>query len=165
MSRRRRVALDHNFPRNILDTLERFIPEVSLVPIRTIGQEIDVELAELEDHDLVYELARQRWPIMVTANYKMLLDASVLVALHDTKLTLFSIEGVGDDPVLATGALLRDLLPAIRKLSAKGQVFRSRPTAPAPTSPLDLLANLAGRQDRDVQQLLDQHRVRDWRRR
>lgn len=93
----------------------------------------------------------------------MLNDASVLVALHDTKLTLLAIEGVGDDAILATGALLRDLLPAIRKLTAKGQVFRSRPTAPAPVSPFDLLANLAAGQEREVQDLLDQHRVEGWR--
>ena len=156
--RQRRVALDHNFPRSILDMLQVHLPEVELTPVARLAP----ELAELEDHDLIYELARRRWTILATGNYKMLNDAAVLVALHQTRLTLFSIEDAGDDPVLATGAMLRDLLPTIRKLSRRGQVFRSKPRAPKPERAYHLLEALAARQNRELDDVLAEHR-RSWR--
>lgn len=158
---RREVALDHNIPLPLLTVLADYIPEVRLVPIR----QIDQSLTEFEDHDLIYELARRDYAVMVTANYKMLEDPQVLVALHQTKFTLMAIEHAGDDALLATGALLRDLLPMLRKLNAKGQVFRSRPLAPTSVSPYRLLQGIATRHDRQVDDLLDELKVSNWRQR
>ena len=161
MARRRRVALDHNFPKPILEVVQRFIPEVEFVRI----QPLDAWLADLEDHDLIYELARRQLTLMATTNYKMLNDESVLVAVHQTKLTVFAIEGVGDDSILAAGALLRDVLPALRKLTARGQVFRFRPTAPRAEPAFDALVSLATRRHdkQSAQTILDELRVRNWR--
>jgi len=154
------VALDHNMPLPLLRAVDMYVPEVQLVPVR----QIDPALAELDDNDLVYELARRAWPMMVTANYKMLSDPAVLVALHQTKLTLMAIEGAGHDAILATGALLRDLLPVMRKLTTKGQVFLSRPVAPRPTSPFQLLERVAAHQGCRAADLEKTYRVTNWRR-
>lgn len=159
MARRRPVALDHNVPRPILDVLARFMPEVSLTPVR----DIHPGLVDLEDHDLIYELARQRWTLMVTGNYRMLNDPSVLVALHQTRMTLFTIEGAGHDAILTTGTLLRDLVPAIKRLSRRGQIFRSKPTAPTPTRAYELLTRHAAQTGRDPDDVRREHHVPNWR--
>lgn len=114
---RRRVALDHDFPETLLDVVDRWVPEVELVPVRRLGE----HLPDLEDHDLVHALADLGVPRMVTLD-RMLNQPEALVAVHQTRFTLFVLAGgVGDDPVLATGALLRDLVPALRSESRRGQ--------------------------------------------
>lgn len=72
---------------------------------------------------------------------------------------------MGDDSVLAAGALLRDVLPALKKLSHGGQVFRFKPTAPKAVPVFDALATLVARvgQGQDVDDVFDQLKVRGWR--
>lgn len=120
----RPVALDHNFPEPILKQLLRFMPEVAFHWIREIGP----HFSELDDHDLVYELHRVGFSVMVTDDYKLRHDPRVLVAVEETRMSLLTIQGVSDDPVLATGVLLRDLMPILRGDVAKGLIYKVRPT-------------------------------------
>jgi hypothetical protein len=154
---RRAVVLDHNFPEPILQPLDRHLKEVAFFWVRDIGEQTGSLLQELDDDLLIYALHRHRYQVLVTTDWHMIHDPAVLVALHRTRLTLFTIEKAGGDPLIATGALLRDLLPALRKTSSKGQVFRSRPVAPRPTKAYDLLVAWAEGSGRDVQDVIDQH--------
>ena len=122
----RPVALDHNFPKPIVERIDRFLPEVDFFWIR----DIDPAMAELDDHDLVYELHRVGFGVMVTADAKLRRDPRVLVAVGQTRLTILVIERAADDPILATGVLLRDLVPVLRRDIAKGLVYSVRPTTP-----------------------------------
>lgn len=99
------VPLDHNFPTPILDCLQGFIPDVTLLPLRRI----EPALADLDDRNLVIALHQLGYKGFVTSNYKMLQNPRELAAVLKTKLSVFAIEGVGHDPVRATGALLLDL--------------------------------------------------------
>lgn len=60
------------------------------------------------------------------------------------KLKVFAIEGVGDDPLRATGALLLDLPGALRRAaSSEAEVFWSRPRNPQPVVPWELFRKAA----------------------
>jgi hypothetical protein len=91
--------------------LDEHLRSIELVWVRDIG----AELPTLDDDALIHALARHGHSVLVTSDYHMLDDPAVLVALHLTRVTLFAIEKAGHDPLIATGVLLKDLLPALRK--------------------------------------------------
>lgn len=119
------VALDHNFPEPLLRDIARWLPEFAFHWIKHLPPN---DLNELEDHDLIYELHRRAFPVMVTNNHKMLDDRRVLVAIEQTRLTVVAIEGAGDDPVFATGVLLRDLRDVLKGNAPRGMYVRIRPS-------------------------------------
>lgn len=145
-----RLALDQNFPTPILAALEGYIVDIELVPLR----KIDPRLTGLDDRALVVALHQLRFRGLVTNNYKMLKNPKELAAIVATKLTVFAIEGVGDDPIRATGALLLDLPGALKRMdSRKAQVFWMRPRNPMPEEPMALFKRAADHQHRDVNEL------------
>ena len=102
------LPLDHNFPEPILDAIAPWITGINLIPIRRI----DGRLPRLGDRELVIALHQIGYRGLVTNNYRTLQNPMELAALIKTKLSVFAIQGVGDDPVRATGALLLDLRSA-----------------------------------------------------
>ena len=151
-----RLALDHNFPTPILAALSRYIVDIELIPLRTL----DPRLPDLEDRQLVIALHQLGVPGLVTNNYKMLKNPKELAAIIATKLTIFAVEGVGDDPIRATGAVLLDLPGALKRLdSRRGQVFWMRPRNPVADDPRVLFERAAGHQNRHADELLAEVRV------
>lgn len=135
-----RLALDHNFPETILRDLGKHLTDVELVSLR----DIDQRLPNLEDRPLLIALRQLGWKGLVTNNYRMLKNPFELAAIIATKITLFAVEGVGDDPIRATGAVLLDLPGALKRMdSRRGQVFWLRPRDPRPENPRDLFTKLA----------------------
>lgn len=120
----RPIALDHNFPEPILRCVVPWLPEFAFHWVKDLPPG---DLNELEDHDLVYELHRRGFPVMVTNNHKMLDDARVLVAIEQTRLTVVAIQAAGDDPIFATGVLLRDLTDVIKRNVPQGMYVRVKP--------------------------------------
>ena len=108
------IPLDHNFPAPILECLGEFISDISLIPLRNIHP----ALPEFGDRELLIGLHQLGYSGLVTSNYKMLQNPRELAAILKTKLTVFAIEGVGHDPIRATGALLLDLPSAINAIQA-----------------------------------------------
>ena len=142
-----RLALDQNFPMPILAALAEFIVDIELIPLRRI----DPRLSSLDDRTLVVALHQLGFPGLVTNNYKMLKNPKELAAIVATKLTVFAIEGVGDDPIRATGALLLDLPGSLKRMdSRKAQVFWMRPRNPMPEDPMALFQRAADHQHRDA---------------
>ena len=145
-----RLALDQNFPTPILAALADFIVDIELIPLRKIDQ----RLSTLDDRTLVIALRQLGFEGLVTNNYKMLKNPKELAAIVATKLTVFAIEGVGDDPIRATGALLLDLPGALKRMdSRKAQVFWMRPRNPMPEDPMALFQRAADHQHRDASTL------------
>lgn len=145
-----RLALDQNFPTPILTALADFIVDIELVPLR----KIDPRLPSLDDRALVVALHQLSFQGLVTNNYKMLKNPKELAAIIATKLTVFAIEGVGDDPIRATGALLLDLPGALKRMdSRKAQVFWMRPHNPMPEDPMELFQRAADHQHRVADEL------------
>lgn len=148
----RPVALDHNFPEPILRLVAEWLPELDFYWVKDLP---GGDLNELEDHDLIYELSRRGFPLMVTNNHKMLDDRRVLVAVEQTRLTVEAIEKAGDDPIFATGVLLRDLADVIKKDHAKGIYYRVRPSRVRPSRARRRLTELSGDRD-DVDEVIDE---------
>lgn len=153
-----RLALDQNFPEPILRVFDQYLPEVDLVPLR----QIDRRLPTLHDRQLVLALHQLGWAGLVTNNYKMLKDPSELAAILKTKLAIFAVEGVGDDPVRAAGAVLLDLPGCIKDfVPGRGAIFWLRPRRPQAHAPWDLFSEAAGRRRREVDELYDEVAVSD----
>ena len=152
------VPLDHNFPAPILACLDEFIADVKLIPLKRIHP----FLAQLSDRELLIALYQLGYPGLVTSNYKMLQNPLELAAVLKTKLSVFAIEGVGHDPIRATGALLLDLPSAIRTMQSRSAgVFWLRPRQPQPQDPWELFKGVAAKRKEDVDALYERVRVSD----
>lgn len=150
------LPLDHNFPERILDSLREFITEANLIPLRRI----DERLPDLDDRQLVIALHQLGFPGFVTSNYKMLQNPRELAAVIATEVCVFAIEGVGHDPIRATGALLLDLPSAVRAMEAgRRGVFWLRPRSPQPQDPNDLFNRMAQRRKENPKDLYNQVKV------
>lgn len=131
---------------------------MKLVPLRKIRS----DLTDMPDRRLLLALDRLGWVGLVTNNYKMMQNPYEIAGLLKTKLTLFVIEGVGHDPIRATGAVLLDLPGALkRRHRDRAEVFWMRPRNPEPRKPWDLFAAAAGRAHRNTRELYDELRVSD----
>jgi hypothetical protein len=136
-----KFALDQNFPVLILD-VTRFLPEFEVSPIH----KIDPRLSELADRRLLIALYQLGWKGLITNNYKMLWVPTEVAALVKTKFIIFAVEGVGDDPLRATGAVLLQLPAVARRIErGKAQVFRVHPRGPQPEDPWKYFCEAAQR--------------------
>ena len=153
-----RLPLDQNFPEPILAGLESWMGDIRLVPLRRI----DPRLPELDDRRLLIALKQLGFEGLVTLNYKMLRNPNELAAVLKTRMTIFAVEGVGHDPIRATGALLLDLRPAVNAMRAgRPGVFWLRPRAPQPKDPWDLFKKAAQNRNEDPDALYDTIKVSD----
>lgn len=150
----RQVALDHNFPEPVLASVDRWLKDVEFHHLR----HIDPALAELQDHELIYDLHGRDLSILVTHNWKMENDARVVVAVHRTRFTLLTLRKAGDDMIFATGVLLRDVVPVLRREVPRGQIFQARPSTIRPRPAYQVLQGLARRAGTTVEALMDEHR-------
>lgn len=95
----------------------------------------------------------------VPARPRLALDHNFPEPLLDA-LGRFAIEGVGHDPLRATGALLLDLPGAIKRLDTRRpQVFWLRPRNPEPRNPNDLFDDVARHLHRTRDELWAQVKV------
>lgn len=152
-----RFALDQNFPPFILDA-RLYLPDVELTPIHLI----DHRASSLTDRELLLYIAQQGYQGLVTNNYKMLWVPQEVAALAKSKIALFAVEGVGDDPLRATGAVMLHL-PQVAKKVVPGtaQVFRVSSRAPNPQPAWDYFAEAARRKGEDAADLYDRVKVTD----
>lgn len=75
---------------------------------------------------------------------------------------MFAVEGVGDDPIRATGAVLLDLPGALKRVQPdRAQVFWMRPRNPEPKDPWELFTAAAGHQQREATDLYSDWQVTD----
>lgn len=149
----RPIALDHNFPKPILQTVAPYLPEVSLHWIH----DVDEGLADLQDHDLVFELHRRGFSVLLTGDHHMVNDVRVLVALEQTRMSLLTARNIGDDPVFATGVVLRDLLPLLRSDHPQGLVYLSSPSKVRSIRALQLLTDAVDGDTERTDDLVREH--------
>jgi hypothetical protein len=152
------LAIDQSFPTPLVNALDRFLVEVELFPLRRI----DNRLNALEDRELLIALHQLGWKGLVTATHKMLRVPATVAALLATRMSIVVVDGVGDDPLRATGALLLALPDALRGLEAgPHQVVGVRAGRVTRMSAWELFARLAEQQRRDPAALLAELRVSD----
>lgn len=154
-----RWALDENFPPIVLDVASA-LPEIELAPLRRI----DRRLLGLPDRRMIIALHQLGWSGLITNNHKMLRVPTEIAAIVRTRMTMIAVEGVGDDPLRATGVLMTDLPAIVRRLRAEGHlahVFLRRPSAPRPEPSWEHFRKAAERRHRDVGELYDEVKVTD----
>jgi hypothetical protein len=145
-----RLALDDGFPAPVLAVLGDLVADVALVPLAGIHP----DLPTLDDRPLLVALHQLGWTGLVTAHHRMLRNPRTLAAILKTRITVFAVDGVGDDPLRALGAVLLDLPAAVRRVDpTAAQVFWMRPRNPQPESPWELFQDAARRHHRDATEL------------
>lgn len=101
-----RLALDQNFPTDLLRNIQSFLPQpIELAALKGI----DPRLTTLDDRALIIALAQLGWDGLITNNYKMLHTPREVAAIIATKSIFIAVEGLGHDPLRAAGALLLEL--------------------------------------------------------
>jgi hypothetical protein len=117
-------VLDHNFPMFAVG-FEWPRPDLRVSRL----WDIDRELTRDHDDWEVLRALHNRGRIdgFVTNDDKMLRLPTEMVALHSTSLALVITEGVGHQPVRATGLLMVHLETIANQLSGKPQIWILRP--------------------------------------
>ena len=152
---RLRFALDQNFP-VLLPGVTDLLPEVDITPVHRV----DPRLARLGDRELVLALHQLGWDGLVTNNYKMLWQPIEVAAIVKTKITMFAVRGLGDDPVRAAGAVLLDLPGALRKIRPKKpNVFLVGPRNPTPDDAWEYFCQAADRRRQRPEVLYEEVKV------
>jgi len=119
-------------------------------------------MEELDDDELVVSLASRGWDCLVTCDFRMLRNPRVLAAVMQSKFRVVAIESAGDDPLIATGALLLELPGVIKRLrTGVAQVFRLRPRDPRAEDPWKLQTDLARRRGQSAKDLFETVRLAD----
>lgn len=132
--------------------------DVRFTPIGSI----DPRLPTLGDRELILALHQRGWPALVTNNYRMLRNPKELAAVLKTKIAVIAVQGLGDDMVRATGALLLDLPGVCKRLKPHaGQLFVLNPRDPRPKDPWQQFQQVARHAHRDHVQLYEEVRVTD----
>jgi hypothetical protein len=158
VTERLRFALDQNFPPFVLEVADYF-PNTELAPLFRI----DPRLCDLDDRSLIIHLHQTGWHGLITNNYKMLWVPQEISAIVKARLAVFAVEGLGDDPLRATGAVLLHL-PAIlrRVVVGKSQVFTTgKPRSPQPTDAWEYFEESARRRKADAAELYERVKVTD----
>ena len=156
----RRFALDQNFPTPIVDSLRDYITEAELISVR----EIDARLVDIDDWQLLLCLHNDPggWDGLITNDAAMLSLPREMCVLQKTRLKLVVAEGVGHDPVTATGLVLANLPQICERLDPnRAEVWRLRIVSKNPQVPMDYISTLAGREGQNPSQYFRSHCLSD----
>jgi hypothetical protein len=154
-----RLALDQNYPQKIVRALvssDAMPEEIELAALR----DIDPRLTDTNDRKMIIRLYQLGWQGLATNNYKILRQPRELAALIATKLTFICIQGMGDNSVRATGALLLELPGLPQRLKPRvSNVFYVSHSRKQPTDARSYMQQIARRQSIDVTELTNATRV------
>jgi hypothetical protein len=152
-----RFALDEDFPDTIIEALGIGVPEAELVPIR----KIDPRLRQMDDWELLLSLYHLgEWDGMVSTDSRMLKLPRELAVIHQTHLTLVTIEQAGHDPIQAVGLLLVHLPTICRKtVRSRGQIWKLNAQNKNHEDPWTELKRIAEHWQISVNQLFHDHRL------
>jgi hypothetical protein len=146
-----RLALDQNFPLDLVDALKEYQPDG--VNLEGVGR-IDPRLSDMDDRPLLIALSQLGWDGMATNNYKMLNVATELAAIMATGCVFIALHGMGDNPLRATGALLLELPGLPRRLaSEKHRIFDISYAHRHGDDPWKYMEKIASHQDTTAKEL------------
>ena len=132
----------------------------------------DVRISRL--YDIQPELTRDQedWQVLpalhrrgdvdgfITNDTKLLNLPTEMLALHITALTLVITDGVGDQPIRATGLVMVHLETIVSQMSNKPRIWILRPSAIAAKRSWDYLNRIAKNSHVDVDALVQEERKR-----
>lgn len=116
-------VLDHNFPRYV--TRFPWPPEIVLSPLAKHAPDL---VRDVEDWIVLIELSKRGGVDgFITNDAGILLLPPEMVALRHTRLALVVTEGVGDEPIRATGLVMVHLEEIVKRLDGTPWTFTIRP--------------------------------------
>jgi hypothetical protein len=150
-------VLDQNFPLYITG-FQWARPELRISRL----SEIDRELTYDQDDWQVLLALEKRGDVdgFITNDGKMLNLPTEMLALHTTSLALVITDGVGDQPIRATGLIMVHLETIVSQLSTKPRIWILKPTPTAAKRPWDYLQKIANNRHVDVGILAEEERRR-----
>src|SRR5712692_3606815 len=130
----------------------------------------DVRISRL--YDIQPELTRDQedWQVLpalhrrgdvdgfITNDTKLLNLPTEMLALHITGLTLVITDGVGDQPIRATGLVMVHLETIVSQMSKKPRIWILRPSAVAAKRSWEYLNHIAKNSHVDVDALVQEER-------
>jgi hypothetical protein len=112
-----RLALDENFPWELLERLKEWLPpEVEIVHINDLDPRL--RGPKMGDRRLIIALHQLGFDGLITNNWRMLNIPMETAAIVATKCVLIAMQDMGDDPIRASGALLLELPGLSERLKA-----------------------------------------------
>lgn len=155
---RLKVALDHNFPRPIIEAVASSIPRAEL---RSLSQ-IDPRLTDADDHVVVRAVRRAGYDLLVSCDGDYHRDPLVVSHVLQAKMTVVVVEERGHDPVTASGLLLAYLDGLFAKYAPdEAQIIRLRVGRPTVDDPWKVLDDIASRDGKKAKDLFAKHRLPD----
>jgi hypothetical protein len=148
-------VLDQNFP--VAPLGMRWPASLRLSRLRDVDPTL---VGGHEDWEILYTLNR-RGDVdgFVTNDADMLDPAREMVVLHDSRLVLIVTDGVGHDPIRATGLLMVHLPTIVRRITGRPEVFVLRPGPLQPLTPGQQIDKLARRARVQANQLISRERA------
>ena len=117
------VVVDEAVPGAFVEAAARLVPDVDVRGLRAFAP----DLVQAGDVELVEALAARGVDALVTCTWPLVEDAATLSAVERSGLVLVVVGVADDDPAIAVGALLRDVVGAVRRGLPPGSVLRVRP--------------------------------------
>ncbi|MHB8576514.1 MAG: hypothetical protein ACYDCQ_14425 [Dehalococcoidia bacterium] len=147
-----RFVLDQNFPHAPAGL--PWPPPIELIPLPEFARHL---VRNYEDWEILRELD-ERGDIagLITNDAGILDQAMEMVTLFRSHLTLIVTEGVGHNPIRATGLVMVHLQEIAKRIDSAPQVFRLRPGALIPFSPGRQINVLAKRRHMPPPQLIQE---------
>lgn len=154
-----KFALDEGFPHTIL-SLTDLLPGIELAPLRVADPRL---VGNSEDWAVLLRVHQLGFDGFLTTDGRIIEDARVLAALHQTRSTLVSFQETGHDAIRASGLTLLHL-PYIAKTSVRTQpqlwILRP-PQKKESLRAWDQLGQLAARHQVSTSQLFNSERLTD----
>lgn len=135
------VVIDEAVPAAFVEAAARLVPDVDVRGLRAFAP----DLVQEGDVELVEALAARGVDVLVTSTWPLVEDPATLRAVETSGLVLVVVGVADDDPAIAVGALLRDVVGAVRHGLAPGSVLRVRPGHHVAIPAADLRAATARR--------------------
>ena len=154
----RLFALDHNFPKPIVDVLGKFQTDAELVRI----SDIDARMPDLDDWEVLLALHQHERDFdgLITQDGSMLILERELSVLVQTKLTLVVALKSGDSPVKATGLLFAYLAGICNRTDpSTPQVWRLNAAERSGDPTWDYLTRLASKRNSSAQEIYTRSRL------
>ncbi|MDR1188263.1 MAG: hypothetical protein LBK95_12550 [Bifidobacteriaceae bacterium] len=113
-----RVALDQNFPTNLVSSIEGAVPQT--IELRSVWA-IDPKLSDMGDRQLILSLHSIGFDALVSQDARILQTPEHLAALLATKIGFVCVRNAANSSIKATGALLLELSRLPRVFQERGR--------------------------------------------
>lgn len=132
-------VLDQNFLRQVVGL--PWPADVLLVPLEQVNAGL---IAETEDWEVILELEyRGSFSGFITNDANILRSSREMLALSMSRLSLIATDGVGHDPMKASGLVMVHLSDIVRDSPGQGMTYRLRPGGKTALSPGKCITQIA----------------------